>query len=87
VTCLNVIGREAGLFYPVRDPEPPAEPSGGFVFPRDNGNPANGDPADQIGFVPLPVGGKYQGSDLPARASGAGLRDPTGNLTIHDAGL
>src|ERR671914_177985 len=39
VTCLMVAGNEAGLFYPVRDPDP-NEPHGVFIFLRDNGNPA-----------------------------------------------
>jgi hypothetical protein len=54
ITCLTVFGNEAGLFYPVKNPEPPAEPDGVFVFLRDNGNPASGDPPDQIGFIPTP---------------------------------
>jgi hypothetical protein len=88
VTCLNVIGREAGLFYPVRDPEPPAEPSGVFIFLRDNGNPANGDPADQIGFVPLPVGEEIpEFPTCPPVPPAEVFEIEHGNFTIHDAGF
>jgi hypothetical protein len=86
VTCLNVFGSEAGLFYPVRDPELPSEPSGVFIFLRDNGNPANGDPADQIGFVPIPFGEELpEFPTCPPLPPAELFEIEHGNFTIHDA--
>lgn len=86
VTCLTVSGREAGLFYPVRNPEPPAEPDGVFVFLRDNGNPSNGDPADQIGFLPI-AGPITEPPACPAVPRSEVFEIEHGNFTIHDAGF
>jgi hypothetical protein len=81
VTCLEVDGNQAGLFYPVRDPDPP-EPNGVFVYLEDNGNPASGDPPDKIGFVPSALG-----DPPPPRCPfvATSLNVESGNFTIHDA--
>ena len=87
VTCLTVVGNpagpdEAGLFYPVRDPDP-NEPHGVFIFLRDNGNPAQGDPPDQIGFAPI-VSPITEPPGCPAAPQGAVADLERGNITIHD---
>jgi hypothetical protein len=90
VTCLTVATNpvlgveEAGLFYPVRNPDP-GEPNGVFVFFRDNGNPASGDPPDQIGFVPDPIPVELQPpACFPVSPLTIAELDH-GNITIHDA--
>jgi hypothetical protein len=85
VTCLTVFGNEAALFYPVRNPEPPAEPDGVFIFLRDNGNPASGDPPDQIGFIPI-AGPITEPPVCPLVAPGSIFEIERGNFTIHDGG-
>jgi hypothetical protein len=84
ITCLTVFMNEAGLFYPVRDPERPAEPDGVFVFLRDNGNPASGDPPDQIGFIPTP-GPIPIPLGCPPVPPLEIFELEHGNVTIHDA--
>ncbi len=85
VTCLTVVGNpagsdEAGLFYPVRDPDP-MEPQGVFIFLRDNGNPARGDQPDQIGFIPTTI----TETQFCPPAPPAEIFDlDEGNITIHD---
>jgi hypothetical protein len=84
VTCLDVTGRDAGLFYPVRDPERPGEPDGVFIYLRDNGNRAQGDPPDEIGFLlvpptPIPVPLSCPFLELVPRSA-----IDRGNFTIHD---
>lgn len=87
VTCLTVVGNpagpdEAGLFYPVRDPDP-LEPEGVFIFLRDNGNPGGGDQPDQIGFIPTTIRETAVCPPVPP----AELFDlDRGNVTIHDGG-
>jgi hypothetical protein len=84
VTCLHVIGKTAGLFYPVRDPDP-TEPNGVFVYFADNGNGEAGDTPDGISFAPLEVG-----EEIPDPLTCAPLPAPfdlaRGNITIHDNG-
>ena len=90
VTCLTVVGNpfgpdEAGLFYPVRDPDE-NEPHGVFIFLRDNGNPAEGAP-DQIGFLPI-VGPITEPPVCPAVPPASGVASiERGNFTIHDGGF
>jgi hypothetical protein len=82
VTCLMVAGNEAGLFYPVRDPDP-NEPHGVFIFLRDNGNPTGGDQPDEIGFVP--IAGPITVPPACPPVPPATLFDlDRGNVTIHD---
>lgn len=84
VTCLTVFDNEAGLFYPVRDPEPTSEPNGVFVWLRDNGNPASGDPPDQIGFAPT-FGPISEPPLCPVAPPLSGIAEiEHGNFTIHD---
>jgi hypothetical protein len=82
VTCLHVMGNRAGLFYPVRDPDPP-EPNGVFVFLEDNGESAGGDTPDMIGFVP--VAGPIE-EPLFCPPGPTPFELTHGNITIHDDG-
>jgi hypothetical protein len=79
VTCLTVVGNEAGLFYPVRDPDP-LEPEGVFIFLRDNG-PPSGEQPDQVGFIPTTITDTSLCPPLPAEV----LDLEHGNITVHDS--
>ena len=84
VTCLTVVGNQAGLFYPIKNADPPIfEGQGVFIFLEDNGNPSRGASPDRIGFVgPVPVPpDPLFCPPLPTRV--AELRH--GNVTIRDA--
>jgi hypothetical protein len=82
VTCLVVVGNRAGLFYPLEQATPEAfEGSGVFIFLEDNGDQAQGDPPDRVGFVgPVPVQGAPPCTLGPATAE---LEH--GDITIRDA--
>jgi hypothetical protein len=83
VTCLTVVENptgpdEAGLFYPVRDPDL-NEPQGVFIFLRDNGDPAGGDQPDQIGFIPTTITQTLTCPPTPLNVADL----DRGNITIH----
>lgn len=82
VTCLQVTGNRAGLFYPIRNADPKAfEGSGVFITVEDNGNPS-GDTPDRLGFVgpvPLPA----DPISCPPGPTPMDLDE--GNITVHDA--
>jgi hypothetical protein len=84
VTCLTVVGREAALFYPVRDPGP-TEPHGVFIYLRDSGNPKPGNAPDQIGFIPV-AGPITTPPACPLMPPLANIDLERGNVTIHDGG-
>ena len=84
VTCLTVSGNKAGLFYPLKNADPPEfEGQDIFITLEDNGNPASGDPPDRGGFLgPVPA------PENPVLCP-PGLVEPLdvlkGNITIRDA--
>jgi hypothetical protein len=84
VTCLTVTGRDAGLFYPVRNPDRPGEPDGVFIFLRDNGNTAQGDPRDEIGFLLAPPELIPVQPACPFLPLVPRMPIDRGNFTIHD---
>ncbi len=81
VTCLTVVGNEAGLFYPVRDPDP-LEPEGVFIFLRDNGEPGKADEPDQIGFIPTSI---RETAVCPPVPPAELIEFERGNVTVHDS--
>jgi hypothetical protein len=85
VTCLHVIANKAGLFYPVRDPDP-AEPRGVFVYFEDRGNGDAGDTPDGISFLPLQVGEEIP-ENLSCEPKPAPFDLTRGNIAIHDNGI
>jgi hypothetical protein len=83
VTCLMVEENRAGLFYPIKNAKPPIfEGQGVFIFLKDNGNPASGDPPDEIGFLG-PMAAPPNPGVCPLGATPFELQQ--GNITIRDA--
>ena len=82
VTCLTVVGKTAGLYYPLKNSNPPEfEGQGIFITLKDNGNPTSGVP-DEIGFVG-PVPAPQEPLACPPGPTPVAFR--SGNITIHDA--